>query len=48
VKKYGVVDVPTYNLLKGKLYAGWYTFWFGIFPTDGSAHLDSAPLYIVP
>jgi hypothetical protein len=48
VKKYGVVDVPSYNVLTGKLYAGWYTFWFGIFPTDGSAHLDSVPLYIVP
>lgn len=48
LKRYPVTDVPSYNLLKGKLYPGWYSFWFGIFPDDKSVHLDNVPLYVTP
>ena len=43
-----LADVKAYNVYKAQLPAGFYTFWFVIFPQDGSTHYDTKSVYVVP
>lgn len=39
---------PPYNVYDGTLFAGYYTFWFGVFANDGTMALDTMPVYVLP
>lgn len=45
-KQVALADVPEQRVLTTKLAAGHYTYWVGIYPTDGSQNIVSVPVYV--
>jgi hypothetical protein len=45
-KQFGLVDVPTQNILKSKLSPGHYTFWVNLNFADGTDEVAAVPLQV--
>jgi len=41
-----ILDVDNFNLYNGTLPAGYYNFWFAVFPDGGDMAIDVVPLYV--